>query len=1003
MRTITTLLLIGLFSLFSHTAPAQELQASHSHYSTDDGLCSNAISDIQQDDYGFLWLSTWNGLSRYDGYQFFNYTTGNSSKIPFLHNRIIDFKIDNSQNIWMRMYDGRVFVLNRKTDCITNPLKSLANYQNIKTKKPIAIINNTAYIQTDNAGIYQISSDKWGFHPRLISTTNLHPTSICEGYHGDIWVGTQQGVYRLSTVDGTLEHEGMIQNESINCLYSNGFYIFAGTVSGRIYKFNFGGQPTIVQQSESAISSLFIDSHKLLWYTDNRQGVSYINTETGARHDFVQQVRVPQYDIKGAICREANGTVWINMNHGGFGYYNRLTDQVEYFHNDPSSSWNLSNTVSAFLPLSEGVIWECTSRKGLEKLEILKNTIQRTRLFPNIDGSDANEIRAMYYDAPTRQLFMGNKTGNLFAFSGTSKHAVPLSGLGRIYHINKDRKGYYWISSKGNGLFCVSMKGQPHIIANYSEGRDSRHLNSNDVYCTVEDREGNIWVATYNGGINILVKQADGSFKVFNKDNALRQYPKEAYQKIRTLTLDGQGNVWAGTTDGLLIMQMKHNKFHVTPVEYSQDEGAAMESTDIICLATDHKGSVWIGTNGGGLSHAIGKDESGKWKFETFSNQDGLPSDEIKSITFDRRGNVWFATDHILCSFDIRKRIFSTFTIQDGVDDTLCSEAAALLAPNGSILFGTLDGYYTVDLRKLVNQNGSMLKLRITDFYLNDELITPRSNSDFSVYIPDSKRIELPDHSSVFAFRFASLNYQLQHRVHYQYCLEGYDNQWHNVDKTRTVSFSGLPSGTYTFCVKAFLLESPEKCDIKRIEVVVPPYFFFSSQAVWIYLILISIITLSIMYYRQERMSRYANLRVLKLSPEEMAFKHDDDYNFVKNQLTWLEEHYSNSDFKIEDFVSHSGMSRTSFYNQLKTLTGKSPKEFISDFRLKKAIMYLSNSEETISEIAYKTGFNDPVYFTRLFKSKFGITPTKYREKEKAKETSESPISDSDQHPTLNG
>ena len=79
--------------------------------------------------------------------------------------------------------------------------------------------------------------------------------------------------------------------------------------------------------------------------------------------------------------------------------------------------------------------------------------------------------------------------------------------------------------------------------------------------------------------------------------------------------------------------------------------------------------------------------------------------------------------------------------------------------------------------------------------------------------------------------------------------------------------------------------------------------------------------------------------------------------------------------------ASQSGLSRTSFYNQLKTLTGQSPKEFVSEFRMKRAFMYLDSSNMTISEIAYKTGFNDPVYFARLFKQRTGMTPKAYREK----------------------
>lgn len=83
-------------------------------------------------------------------------------------------------------------------------------------------------------------------------------------------------------------------------------------------------------------------------------------------------------------------------------------------------------------------------------------------------------------------------------------------------------------------------------------------------------------------------------------------------------------------------------------------------------------------------------------------------------------------------------------------------------------------------------------------------------------------------------------------------------------------------------------------------------------------------------------------------------------------------------------------MSRTSYYNELKSLTGLSPKELVSDFRLKKAKMMLEKTDKTVAEIAYRTGFNDPVYFTRLFRTTFGITPTQYRKQENnEEETSE--------------
>ena len=118
MNAYTKNFLLALMFAMSATSVvrAQQLQAALSHYSTDDGLCSNAVSDIKQDGYGFIWIATWNGLSRFDGYNFYNYKTGGQSRVPFLHNRISDLEIDAMQNVWMRMYDGRVFMVDRKTE-----------------------------------------------------------------------------------------------------------------------------------------------------------------------------------------------------------------------------------------------------------------------------------------------------------------------------------------------------------------------------------------------------------------------------------------------------------------------------------------------------------------------------------------------------------------------------------------------------------------------------------------------------------------------------------------------------------------------------------------------------------------------------------------------------------------------------------------------------------------------------------------------------------------------
>ena len=186
----------------------------------------------------------------------------------------------------------------------------------------------------------------------------------------------------------------------------------------------------------------------------------------------------------------------------------------------------------------------------------------------------------------------------------------------------------------------------------------------------------------------------------------------------------------------------------------------------------------------------------------------------------------------------------------------MCSESAAITTGDGKILFGTMYGFYTIDRKKLQTTTGSLLRLRITDFYLDDKLMSPRLDSTFQKYIPETMQVKLPSSGSTIAFRFAALNYQLQHRIHFQYMMEGLDDDWVNADKTRTATYEDLPYGEYTFKVKAFLLESPDAYDMRTVRVIVPPPSLLSSTAIWIYLGIAAALGIGLMIWYQNRLRR---------------------------------------------------------------------------------------------------------------------------------------------------
>lgn len=992
MKRLYITLAFTILCSLTFICQAQKLQATLSHYTSDDGLCSNAISKLVQDDYGYIWIATWNGMARFDGYNFYNYRTGNGSLIPNLHNRIHDMVIDLWQNVWMRMYDGRVFVIDRRKDKIINPLQGVSGSDEMRTNYPLVVTSGGDVLASfEGVGLYKMRLDQSNpssNEPQLITTSNLRITCMAEGYHNDIWVGTDKGVHRLDINNLTIERKSLFPEESISRMYSNGYNIYVGTYSGKILTFSYGQAPKLLKDIGEEVSGLFVDSYGVVWYSDLQNGICRYRPATDDTKRFLQNVPAPEYDSYGATIHESMGTVWAIMNHGGYGYYNREADEMEYFHNDPVNPWNLSNTVNANCELNEGVVWESTNRHGLEKLEILKNTISRTLLVPDATSPLENEIRAMFYDEKRKVLLLGNKSSCLYVINAdgsrtTITHDSKGNPIGRAYGITKDSKGNYWLCSKDFGVFHVKpLAGGGYDIVNYRhDDNDNFSLSSNAAYQAVEDKKGNIWVATYGGGVNVLVPTKNGGYKAYHSKNVIRRYPYNSFMKMRTVAIDSDGNVWAGSTDGILIMSLNNNNISIKKLENSKEKiNSILYSTDIVTLARDLTGNMWVGTNGGGLSRTIGKDSKGTWLFETYSTEDGLPSEEIKSITVDHRNNVWFATDHVLCSFDVHKKIFSTFSSLEGVDETICSEGAAVTISDDVILFGTLKGYYTVDRKKLTNGNGSMLKLRITDFFLNDELQSPRLNDNFDYYIPEAKKVVLKNHNSLIAVRFASLNYQLQHRVHYQYLLEGYDATWQNADKSRTVSYSSLPTGTYHLRIKAFLLESPDSYDERILEIEVPPYFLLSKNAIWLYMLIALILSLGIMFWRQRYVAYGENIRLLRMDISDVyTYDDEESQRFIDRQIKWLEKNYSNKNLKLEELVTISNMSRTNYHAKLKELTGFTPEEFLNDFRLRKASQLLETTDSKDDEIALETGFESAEEMTRVFKARIGMTPNSYR------------------------
>ena len=238
LRTLLKTILVVLALSSTNGVRAQHLQASLSHYSTENGMPSNTVSSLANDDYGYIWMGTWNGVSRFDGYKFYNYKTGIASGVRGLHNRVDKITIDQSQNVWLKMYDGKMFVINRQTDCIEDPLRGIGGHEEFVVDyffDPYVTTSGDVLISYKDVGLYKLRLDRNGVKQQLITTNQLTANCIVEGYHNDLWIGTRrQGVFVLNTVSHELRHYQYSADKSYT-VPSNEITCLLRTSEGVIY------------------------------------------------------------------------------------------------------------------------------------------------------------------------------------------------------------------------------------------------------------------------------------------------------------------------------------------------------------------------------------------------------------------------------------------------------------------------------------------------------------------------------------------------------------------------------------------------------------------------------------------------------------------------------------------------------------------------------------------------------------------------------------------------
>lgn len=873
-----------------------QLKEIFKHFSTENGLSHDGILSITRDREGFMWFGTWDGLNKFDGTTFSVYKSrpGDSSNLS--NNKIRNIVEDKEGYLWIKTYDHSVYRFDKKTEQFL-AISRKSGLKNIVVDRIYPLGKGSTWLTTASQGLLHVVSTP-SAEPRIhhyASSKRSHyklPSDsisfLFEDHQKTIWIGTTGGLVRMKQRSDNRSSSVLLPKLSFTAVAQNGNHIYFGTNQGQLVTFNLHSEKLTTEALSpgTRINAIHISDKKILYAATSGNGLLRVDltnkkvvfAKSSLSHTFFsihedkngriwlepQSSGIVKYDpVKNTfklfsqkkdshaispnnnylVFEDVNGTLWTRLKGGGFGFYNASQDKIEYFYNEPGGAdHRFSNIVTALYPDSTGILWMATIDGGVNKITFPGNNFNHKLLVQKAENRSQNEVRVLFEDSKKR-LWVGTKSGELSVFERGRRNEqifdnIPGNRLGNVYSIMEDKDGVVWLGTKGEGLLMATpmdASGTRYKLTRFlSDVKKPYSLSNNTVYSIIQDRKGRIWVGTFGGGLNEVIKKNSQTYFVNNR-TSFKNYPVLS-KYIRHLCEDSFGNIWVATTNGLLIL----NPYKGSPENYAfirhtkiPGDGFSLGNNDVQFIYRDYSNGMWVGTFGGGLNKLVSPVTSTTVKFKVYTLQDGLSSDIILSMAEDKIGHLWLATESGLSCFDKGNGQFRNYDLYDGLPDTKFSESAVFRSKSGEMFFGCTEGYISFDPGKIANRK-VRANMALTNLQLyNNDVVPAASGSPLFQSLNSTAQVQLAYDQNVLSIDYAVLDYRAVHKIQYAYILKGYDKGWHYVKNQKKATYTNLPPGKYEFIVKSInknLFQNVPQKSIK-ITILPPPWL-----TLWAYL-----------------------------------------------------------------------------------------------------------------------------------------------------------------------
>ena len=744
---------------------------------TDQGLSDSTVEAVLQDHRGFMWFGSAAGLSRYDGYEFKVYVPDEADPGSMEGSYVWTLFEDRDGVLWIGTSHGLSRYV-RETD-------SFVTYRG------------------HTGGEHAISSD--------------FVQDIVEDAAGNLWVATGAGLNRLDRATGRFERYQHDPADAAS-LSDDTVQALCADRQGRLWVGTAGGLNLLEAGSRHFMRyrhdprdrhSLSHDSVRDI--LQDRQGRIWLATDGGLDLlDPVRPGRITRWAGPGAsriatgivwaLLEDARGALWLGTDRGGLAYIDEAAGELVHYLHDPSDAASLSgNAVYSLYEDRVGDLWIGNYAGGVNFVDRASTAFEFHTSIPGRPGTlNHNSVLSFLEDAGGR-IWVGTEDGLARFDRAAGRFVQYRHDPGRpdslsappVTALHQDRDGVFWVGTYHGGL--NRFEPATGRFARVSLGPiEVANPLSTQVWSIADDRHGRLWVGTAGGLIGL--DRATGATETYQASDD--EPSSLAHNIVWALHEDRAGRLWVGTHQGLSRYDREAAAF--VNLRHEPANSHSLSHDQIATFYEDGQGRLWIGTHGGGLNLF----DPQRGDFRALGVGDGLPSAVVLSITEDQAGNLWLGTNRGLSRFEPAAGRFVNFDHNDGLQSRQFNRGAALTSRDGLVLLGGIRGFNLFAPRD-VAINDVTPPVVITDFQIFNRSVPIGERGPLSRQIGETDLIEVRHDQSVLTFEFAALNFRNPARNQYAYRLEGFDPDWVSAGAQRSVTYTNLDPGAYTFRVKA--------------------------------------------------------------------------------------------------------------------------------------------------------------------------------------------------------